>query len=397
MRTCLTLALLVALAAALAAACPAAPYYHAEFIFTPERFHNHASCIVQLPDGNLLACWYRGVGPEKGDDVRIYGARLLKGAKHWTPRFVMADTPGYPDDNPCMFIDARKRLWLIWPNLLANQWHTALTKYRVSTNYQQRQGPPVWAWQDLIYVTPANFPEQFEAALQRDLAEHSQALAYPGLEDEIKEARARAADRLYQRIGWMPRAHPTVLRSGRILVPLYTDGFSCSLVAYSDDVGATWQTSGLLAGDFGIQPSIVERKDGTLLAMMRTAGPHKRILVSESKDQGATWSLAVPSDLPNPGSGLEVIRLANGHWALVYNDSEDTRSTLAVSISDDEGKTWKWTRHLERGHDGSYPSIIQSRDGLLHVTYSHDPPGGGQTIKYAVFNEEWVQQGDPAQ
>lgn len=390
MRLLLALALLAVTALAVAAA----PVYQSQFIFTPERFHNHASCIVQLPNGDLFACWYRGVGPEKGDDVRIYGARLVKGAKAWSPRFVIADTPGYPDDNPCMFIDAKQRLWVIWPNLLANQWHTALTKFRWSTDYQQRQGPPVWAWQDLIYITPKDFERQLNAGLDRDLAEHPEAMNYPGVEDELGDARRRAKDKLFQRIGWMPRAHPTVLRSGRILVPLYTDGFSCSLMAVSDDVGQTWQTSGLLAGDFGIQPSVVERRDGTLVAFMRTAGPHKRILLSESKDQGMTWSLNVPSDLPNPGSGLEVIALRNGHWALVSNDSEDTRSTLAVSISDDEGKTWKWTRHLERGHDGSYPSIIQAKDGLLHVTYTHDPPAGGQTIKYAVFNEEWVMAGD---
>jgi len=42
------------------------------------------------------------------------------------------------------------------------------------------------------------------------------------------------------------------------------------------------------------------------------------------------------------------VRLANGHWLLVRNDTIRGRNSLAVSISDDEGKTWKWTRHLEK-------------------------------------------------
>ena len=36
----------------------------------------------------------------------------------------MADTPGYPDTNPAMFIDPQKRLWLFWPIILDNRWET---------------------------------------------------------------------------------------------------------------------------------------------------------------------------------------------------------------------------------------------------------------------------------
>jgi len=395
---------LTALAAALLlAACSAVlgaePLYRAELVFPLENLHNHASCVIECPNGDLLACWYRGVGPEKGDDVAIMGARKPKRANRWSERFVMADTPGYPDDNPCMFIDPQERLWLLWPTLLANQWGTALMKYRIATDYQMREGPPVWSWQDILHVTPLNFEQQLEAGLKRYQAQYPEVLKRlaPQVDKLLQEIREKAASTLYQRLGWMTRAHPTLLPSGRLIVPLYTDTFSVSIMAITDDWGKTWITSEALVGAGNIQPSVVRKQDHTLVAMMRENGLQRRIRVSESKDDGLTWSPVENMELPNPGSGLEVIRLADGHWALIYNDTEEGRHRLAVSISDDEGKTWKWTRHLERSQRGqgsyAYPSLIQARDGALHATYSFSE--GGQSIKHAAFNQEWVLQGDP--
>jgi predicted neuraminidase len=194
----------------------------------------------------------------------------------------------------------------------------------------------------------------------------------------------------------MPRAHPTLLPSGRIVLPLYSDGYSFSLMALSDDGGDTWRASAPLVGAGNIQPTVVRKNDGTLVAYMRDNGPApKRIQMSVSRDEGATWSAPVDTDLPNPGSGLEAIRLRNGWWAMVWNDTERGRNSLALSLSDNEGQSWKWTRHLEKQPSGSYhyPSILESRDGLLHVTYSFFTPAG-QAIKHAVVNLEWVITND---
>ena len=148
---------------------------------------------------------------------------------------------------------------------------------------------------------------------------------------------------------------------------------------------------------------------------MRDNGPPPhRVQISQSSDRGLTWERAVDSELPNPGPGLEAIVLSNGLWLLVYNDLERGRHSLAVSLSDDEGKSWKWTRHLERDADedvksgaGSYhyPSVIQAKDGTLHASYSfsqkrnlakRDSSGrlAGESIKHAHFNEAWIRQGD---
>jgi len=383
----------------LCSASAAQPFYSSELVFPPEPNHNHASCIIECPNGDLLACWYRGVGPEKGDDVQILGARKIKGQASWSKPFIMADTPGYPDDNPCMFIDAKGRLWLLWPTLVANQWGTAVMKYRISSNYQMRSGPPRWDWQDIIHVTPVDLEKQLTAEFDKYLAKHAGLLER--FRDDVEEFKSElsgyAANKLYHRLGWMTRAHPTVLPSGRLIVPLYTDTFSISIMAITDDWGKTWLTSQPLIGFGNIQPSVVRKNDGTLVAMMRENGIQQRIRISESKDDGLTWSPVENMELPNPGSGLEVIRLANGHWALIHNDTVQGRHSLAVSISDDEGKTWKWTRHLENSERGkgsySYPSIAQARDGTLHVTYSYSA-GAGDSIKHAAFTESWVMQGD---
>src|SRR5688572_6467993 len=85
-----------------------------EFLFLKETWHNHASCIVEAPNGDLIVCWFHGSGERTADDVRIEGARLRKGESQWSERFVMADTPDYPDTNCTMFIDPQGRLWLLW-------------------------------------------------------------------------------------------------------------------------------------------------------------------------------------------------------------------------------------------------------------------------------------------
>ena len=114
-----------------AAAQSARPaFLESEFIFPLEHWHNHASMIVELPDGDLLVCWFHGSGERTADDVVVRGARLRKGERTWSDPFLLADTPGYPDTNATMFVDPKQRLWLMWPTILANEWHTALMKYK---------------------------------------------------------------------------------------------------------------------------------------------------------------------------------------------------------------------------------------------------------------------------
>jgi predicted neuraminidase len=390
-------------------------FLESELIFPLESWHNHASCIVETPEADLLVCWFHGSGERTADDVKIEGARLRKRSRQWSPRFTLADTPGFPDGNPCVFIDPQGRFWLLHTTILANTWESALLKVRISRDYSH-DGPPRWESSEVLHIKPG--PE-FDAEVSKRLPgiENSvQGLNLSGqllheAEDFLGAMRGHARDKLYRRLGWMTRAHPFVLDGRRLIVPLYHDGFSFSLMAISDDWGQTWHTSAPLIGAGNIQPSIVQRRDGSLYTLMRDNGPPpKRLQQSESRDRGETWSAVTDTDLPNPGSGAEIISLRNGHWVLIGNDTERSRHQLAVQLSDDEGRTWKWKRYLERDEAGPesgsyhYPSIIQARDGTLHASYSFhlnrkglpkdaDGDPAAKSIKHAHFNEGWITEG----
>ena len=415
-------------------------------IFPLVSQHVHGSTIVELPNGDLLAAWFQGSGERWADDVAIMGARFRVGEEKWSNIFVMADVPGFPDINPILFIDSQDRLWLMWYTVIANQWETSLPKYRISTKYMMPNGPPEWAWQDVLHVKPGDPAERgiqpgdhFVKTVERQIEEYAEYIAQStsmpeqvmrNMVDRWKEdllAKARGENMMrrgrlvdssgrsteqqlgypyFRRMGWQTKNKAVIVDKNRMIVPLYSDGFSFSLMAITDDSGKTWQFSEPLVGPGNIQASIAKKTDGALVAYMRDNGPPpKRLHMSTSADKGLTWSPVRDSELPNPGSGADVVTMSNGHWALAYNDTEDGRHSLAISISTDEGKSWKYTRHLEldtRGKNittsSGYPSIIQGRDDMLHVVYSYHHndrrSAPNKTIKYARFNEAWVKQGD---
>lgn len=368
----------------------AAPQYSAELVFPLHAQHNHAPGIVELPDGDLLVSWYRGSGERTADDVAVYGARQKKGESKWSDAFLMADTPGFPDCNTAMMIDRKDRLWLFWPTIFANTWESCLTNYRVSKDFAG-PGSPKWDNSGLVLLKPADFSEEAEAELKKQLKKRDTVVS-DDWREELPFDRKKLQNKLYQRLGWQPRCKPTVLPSGRILLPLYSDTFSLSIMAISDDDGASWYASKPLLGFGAIQPAVLRRDNGELVAYLRENGVLQRIRMSTSKDEGLTWGPVVITEMPNPGSGLDGVRLANGHWLLVYNDTTKDRNSLVVAISDDEGKTWKWKRHLEKEPKGSfhYPTMIQGRDGTIHAVYSYFVDGG-KSMKHAAFNEAWVQ------
>ena len=382
------------------------PFYKAELIFSLEAQHNHGSSIVECPDGSLLVCWFHGSGERKADDVLIQGARKAAGSSEWSERFLMADTPGYPDCNPVMYVDPQGKLWLYWITVLANLWESSLLKYRISSDYTDSAGPAHWEWQDNIHITPTHFADDLKDEWKDFIQKYpnlvpDESKYFADLHgDEFTAYHMRNVNnRLQQRLGWMTRIHPLLLPSGKLLLPLYTDAFSISIIGITSDWGKTWQTSKPLVGFGNIQPSLIQKSDGTIVAMMRENGPRNRIRIAASKDEGTTWSRVSEMELPNPGSSVEVIRLANGHWLLMYNDTKEGRHSLNLSLSDDEGRTWKWHRHLELVEPGkgsySYPSLIQAKDGTIHATYSYHLPDRQKSIKHAAFNEEWVKAGDP--
>ena len=381
----------------LCCAASAEPLFQVRDIFPLVGEHVHGSSIVECANGDLLACWFQGSGERTADDVRVNGARLRKGEDAWSPVFLMADTPHFPDCNPVLFIDGRDRLWLFWIAVQANRWECSLLKYRRAEEYTG-DGPPIWSWQGVIMLKPGEaFAESMKAGFD-DLhmdegmwAEY--AFPYTRL---LLEA---AKDPYKRQTGWMTRIHPLELPSGRILLPLYSDGFNASLVAISDDLGETWRPSAPMIGEGPIQPTLVRKKDGTLVAYLRdSGGAPPRAMASESKDDGETWSVARDSKIPNPGSSLEAISLRDGRWLLVLNDSPMSRGRLSAWLSESEGDDWEHKRLIEpcddKGRSFAYPSVIQSESGLVHLSYSFKAKEGGALIRHCTFNMEWTKEED---
>jgi len=124
-----------------------------------------------------------------------------------------------------------------------------------------------------------------------------------------------------------------------------------------------------------IQPTLLPHADGRLQALCRT---QEGVIVSSfSEDEGASWSPLTPIDLPNPNSGIEAVTLADGRHLLVYNPIKTQgsqwgkRGKLSLAVSDD-GVQWRDVGVLEEKKNGefSYPAIIQSDDGHVHITYT---------------------------
>jgi predicted neuraminidase len=362
-------------------------------VFPVQEKHVHSSSIVELPNGDFLVCWFRGSGERWANDVVIEGARLRKGDSKWSEPFLMADSPGEPDCNPVMFLNNNGRLFLVWIVVKANSWETSLLKVKSTTEYNNL-GTPGWEWQDFILLKPGvefekRVDEQFKKYGRQDLVWAEYALPY---EELLIQA---AKDPKKRETGWMTRTHPIILANGKILLPLYSDGFNFGLIAISEDQGQTWKCSLPIVGRGLNQPSLVVRKDGSIDAYMRQDGDEpSKIMISHSNDEGYSWTYAHKSDIPNPGASIEVIKLKSGNWLLAYNDAEDGRYSLAVAVSDDQGATWKWKKNLEykKGGSFSYPSVIQAKDGMIHITYSYHISEKKESIKQVIFDEAWIKK-----
>ena len=304
------------------------------FECTPDRPSAHAASVCALDGGHLLATWFAG-SREGAPDVAILGAGWSGGA--WSAPSVLADTPGCSDGNSVPWTDGAGRLRLWYVTMEGRGWATCPVRERRSDDGGRTWGAPRF---------------------------------------------------IRERPGWMVRNEP--LRLGaRLVMPMYDERDWTSFMLVSDDGGETWQRSQKLRVDgVGvIQPAIAGLDDGRLLAFMRSTGG--RVYASRSADATAlTWTAPAPLDLPNPNSAVELIRLRSGALLCVFNPTEHGRSPLRVALSGDDGATWPAWRDLETAPgEFSYPTALQTDDGLIHVLYTHQR----RAIAHAVFDEAWVR------
>ncbi|MFM7160919.1 MAG: exo-alpha-sialidase [Planctomycetaceae bacterium] len=138
----------------------------------------------------------------------------------------------------------------------------------------------------------------------------------------------------------------------------------------SNPLGTEWSKTAPLShqGVGLIQPTLLRHSDTRLQMLCRSQ--QQAIYELWSEDAGRTWTEPRPTSLPNPNSGIDGVSLAGGGHLLVYNHSPRERSPLVVSHSTD-GRNWR-TLHTLESEPGeySYPAIIQTEDGNVHVVYT---------------------------
>ena len=185
---------------------------------------------------------------------------------------------------------------------------------------------------------------------------------------------------------------PVQLSNGDLLCPSSSEDKGWQMhFERTSDLGEHWERTkplndGREAGL--IQPAILELGGGKLLTLARSR--EDRIYQATSDDLGRKWSAVRPSALPNPNSGIDAVTLADGRHLLVYNHSTDARSPLNIAISTD-GTTWRAALVLEsEPGEYSYPAVIQSKDGLVHATYTWNR----KRIKHVVVDPKLLHPAD---
>ena len=301
---------------------------------------HHCSTICQAANGDLLCLWYGG-SYESADDQAIFLARKQPDVKHWSTPRVLLQNAVAPPGNGVIFRDTTERLWIVWcrmegtrPMRRGSGWDRCRLFTRTSTDHGLTWSEDRPMFDEELWCVPRNPPIV--------LADQTLLLPVEGLQGEVEGAQFLR----------LPKG------------------------------SSTWEKGGFTDG--GSQPALAQRRDGSILALMRHA---QHITQIESNDGGLTWSKAVDTLLENPDAGISMTRLTNGHLVLVYNNTPDNRTPLSIARSLDEGRTWEKPLHLESNPgEYSYPSIIQSSDGRMHVTYTYRR----YAIKHVELNEDWL-------
>ncbi len=299
-----------------------------EFIYDSASFPQcHASTIAETPEG-LVAAWFGGTA-ERNPDVEIWSSR--KSGDHWSAPVSVANgiqSSGkrYPCWNPVLFQVPGGNLLLF---------------------YKVGPSPDKW-WGEM--KTSTDFGRSWSPAVKLP----------DGILGPIKDK-------------------PILLDNGVILCGSSTENHGWQVhFEMTPDLGRTWTSTGPLNNGRKlqvIQPTILYYTDGRLQALCRSR--EGEIMTTWSADSGKSWSGFRPAGLPNPNSGIDAVTLKNGIQLVIYNHVSNypgkdggPRTPLNVAISKD-GTNWFAVSVLEdTPGEFSYPAVIQTRDNLIHITYT---------------------------
>ncbi len=336
-----------------------APRYRSLEVSHDKTPFAHSATAVEAPGGGLLAFWYAGSREGASDSV-IYESRFDPVAGRWGEERVVVDRRMLESalqrsvrkiGNPTVLRDRADRLWLFFVSASLGGWAGSAVNVMRSED-----GGRSWSAPRRLITSP------------------------------------------FLNVGTLVKGAPFLYDDGSIGLPVYHEliGKFGELLRL-DANGRVLAKQRLAWGRHSLQPVIVPRSDKEALGLMRYAGePPARVLAFRTVDGGRTWSAPVKSELPNPNSGIDALRLDASRLLLAFNNREVGRDNLSLAYSDDDGRAWRVVHVVEDGAaagagasaEYSYPWLLGAQDGAIHLLYTVDK----RRIRHVSFNRAWLEE-----